>query len=97
MEYGTVSQLKFMTYSPIVRRIAGDAQEKAIRLWDRLLLGGAPDHDRFDTEQAVKDAIHESHANIVADTLRPDPKRHLAALGKVTFGALALRSANFGG
>jgi hypothetical protein len=88
MEYETLSQLKFMPYSPIVGHITGDAQEKAIRLWDRLSLGGASDRDRFDSEQAIKDAIHESHAGIVADALRPDPKRHLAALGKVTFGAL---------
>lgn len=57
MEYGTIQQLKFMPYSPIVRRIGGEAQQKARRLWDRLSLGGAWDRDRFASETDIKAAI----------------------------------------
>jgi hypothetical protein len=79
MEYGTVSQPKFMHYSPIVRRITGEAQEKAIRLWDRLSPGGAWDRDRFDTEQAIKEAITRRHCG---GCLRPDPNITLPHLAR---------------
>lgn len=75
MEYGALSQLKFMPYSPIVPHTTGDAQEKAIRLWDRLSLGGAWDRDRFDTEQAIKDAIHESLRRMPCDLTQTSPRR----------------------
>lgn len=57
MEYGTISQLKYMPYSPIVHRITGEAQAKARRLWERLSAGGAWDRDRFATQGDIKAAI----------------------------------------